>query len=317
MNSTVSASVSASKCTNPIRPVCCAALLLVTGAAAGAEPAHYPTPDDAVQALIDAAASDEHGALVSVLGPEVKELRSGDPVADAAEREDFVDAATESARIEQDDEDHAVLSIGPEDWPFPIPLVRDAEGWRFDVAAGKEELLNRRIGLNELYTIGILRAYVDAQYEYAAQDPDADGVREYAQRMLSDAGTRDGLYWPTQQGEPESPMGRLIAEAVAEGYRRGEGSKPTPYHGYFYGILTAQGEHAPGGAKSYVNDAGHMTKGFALIAYPAQYGESGIMTFLVNQSGIIFQKDLGDDTETVAPAITEYDPDESWHPEAD
>jgi hypothetical protein len=135
--------------------------------------------------------------------------------------------------------------------------------------------------------------------------------------MLSDAGTRDGLYWPTQQGEPESPMGRLIAEAVAEGYRRGEGSKPTPYHGYFYGILTAQGEHAPGGAKSYVNDAGHMTKGFALIAYPAQYGESGIMTFLVNQSGIIFQKDLGEDTETVAPAITEYDPDASWHPETD
>jgi hypothetical protein len=295
-----------------IVPACCAAaLLLVAGAYAAVEPAHYSTPDEAVQALIDAAASQERNALVNVLGSEVEELRSGDVVADAAERQDFVDAATVSARIEQDDENHAVLTIGPDDWPFPIPLQRDAEGWRFNVAAGKEELLNRRIGLNELFTIEVMRAYVDAQYEYAEEDRNDDGVREYAPKMLSSKGARDGLYWPTQEGEPESPMGPLVAEAAAEGYRRGKRFEPTPYHGYFYRLLTAQGEHAPGGARNYVND-GHMSGGFALLAYPAQYGESGIMTFMVNRSGIVFQKDLGEDMPTAAAAITEYNPDESW-----
>ncbi len=293
-----------------------AAGLLVTDRAIAEEQPHYPTPDAAVQALVDAAASNEPGALAKVLGPDVKALRSGDPVADAADRQGFVDAAAESARIEQDDDNHAVLTIGNDDWPFPIPLVRDAKGWYFDVAAGKEELFNRRIGRNELSTIAVLRAFVDAENEYAEKDRNRDGIREYAQKLMSSKDAQDGLYWPSKEGEPESPMGPLIAEAVAAGYKPGQSSGPKPYHGYYYRMLTAQGRHAPGGAKSYIND-GHMTKGFAALAYPAQYGNSGIMTFIVNQSGILFQKDLGGDTAQAAAAIDAYDPDESWQPVTD
>lgn len=306
----------ATKYAKSLAPVCAAALVLVAGIAAAAGPAQYPTPDAAVQALIDAAASEKRGALLAVLGSGVEALRSGDPVADAADREEFVHAASESARIEQEDDDHAVLTIGPDDWPFPIPLVRDAKGWYFDVAAGKQELYNRRIGHNELDTIEVMRAFVDAQDEYAQADRNGDGMREYAQKLMSSEGARDGLYWPTKEDEPDSPMGPLVAEAVAEGYKPGQNSQPKPYHGYYYRMLTAQGEHAPGGAKSYLND-GHMSKGFAALAYPAEYGNSGVMTFLVNQSGILFQKDLGDDTAKAAAAITAYDPDDTWDPVTD
>ncbi len=306
----------ATKYARSLAPACAAALVLVAGIAAAAGPAHYPTPDAAVQALVDAAASEKRGALLPVLGSMVEALRSGDPLADAAEREEFVHAASESARIEQEDDDHAVLSIGPDDWPFPIPLVRDAKGWYFDVAAGKQELYNRRIGHNELDTIEVMRAFVDAQDEYAQADRNGDGMREYAQKLMGSQGARDGLYWPTKEDEPDSPMGPLVAEAVAEGYKPGQNSQPKPYHGYYYRMLTAQGEHAPGGAKSYLND-GHMSKGFAALAYPAEYGNSGIMTFLVNQSGILFQKDLGDDTAKAAAAITAYDPDDTWDPVTD
>ncbi len=306
----------ATKYARSLAPVCAAALVLVAGIAAAAGPARYPTPDAAVQALIDAAASEKRGALLAVLGSGVEALRSGDPVADAADREEFVHAASESARIEQEDDDHAVLTIGPDDWPFPIPLVRDAKGWYFDVAAGKQELYNRRIGRNELDTIEVMRAFVDAQDEYAQADRNGDGMREYAQKLMSSQGAHDGLYWPTKEDEPDSPMGPLVAEAVAEGYKPGQNRQPKPYHGYYYRMLTAQGEHAPGGAKNYLND-GHMTKGFAALAYPAEYGNSGVMTFLVNQSGILFQKDLGDDTAKAAAAITAYDPDDTWDPVTD
>jgi hypothetical protein len=265
---------------------------------------------------VNAAASGRKGALVKVLGPAAKELGSGDVVADAADRRDFVDAAVKSARIEQHDKNHAVLTVGDDDWPFPIPLVRDAKGWYFDVAAGKQELLDRRVGRNELTTIAVLRAFVDAEHEYARREPAGDGTHAYAQKLMSSKDARDGLYWPTKQGEPQSPMGPLVAEAVAAGYKPGQSSESKPYHGYYYRILTAQGPHGPGGAKSYIND-GHMTKGFAALAYPARYGNSGVMTFVVNQSGILFQKDLGKDTAQAAAAISAYDPDGSWQPVTD
>ena len=306
----------ATKYAKSLAPVCAAALVLVAGIAAATGPTHYPTPDAAVQALVDAAASEKRGALQAVLGSGIEALRSGDPVADAADREEFVHAASKSARIEQEDDDHAILTIGPDDWPFPIPLVRDAKGWYFDVAAGKQEIYNRRIGRNELDTIEVMRAFVDAQDEYAEADRNGDGMREYARKLMSSQGARDGLYWPTKEDEPDSPMGPLVAEAVVEGYKPGQNSQPKPYHGYYYRMLTAQGEHAPGGAKSYLND-GHMSKGFAALAYPAEYGNSGIMTFLVNQSGILFQKDLGDETAKAAAAITAYDPDDTWDPVTD
>jgi hypothetical protein len=290
-----------------------AGALLAAGAVAAQGQPHYRTPDAAVQALVNAAASGNKGALVKVLGPAATELGSGDAVADAGDRQDFVEAAAKSARIEQRDKDHAVLTVGEDDWPFPIPLVRDDKGWYFDVAAGKQELLHRRVGRNELTTIAVLRDFVDAENEYARRDPNGDGIHSYARKLMSSQDARDGLYWPTKGGEPQSPMGPLVAEAVAAGYKPGQGSGPKPYHGYYYRILTAQGPHAPGGAKSYIN-GGHMTKGFAALAYPAKYGNSGVMTFMVNQSGILFQKDLGKDTAKAAAAISAYDPDESWQP---
>ena len=182
--------------------------------------------------------------------------------------------------------------MGEGDWPFPIPLVHDAQGWYFDTAAGKEEIYNRRIGRNELSTIDTLRTYVDAQDEYNDEDRNGDGLKEYARHLMSTAGTHDGLYWPTAEGEPESPMGPLVADAVAEGYKPGEGGGGKPYHGYIFRALTSQGANAPGGVKDYLVD-GHLTGGFALLAYPAEYGNSGIMSFQVNQSGIVYQSDLG------------------------
>jgi hypothetical protein len=295
-----------------------AALLLLAGGAGAAGQPHFPTPDEAVQALIDAAASDEPGAVTKVMGDEVATLASPDPVADAADRANFVEAALESAKVEQEEgvDDRAILSIGPDDWPFPIPLVRDAEGWYWDVGAGREELLDRRIGRNELAIIDVMRDYADAQDEYAQEDRNGDGAREYAQQLMSSEGKRDGLYWPTTADEPESPMGPFVADAVAEGYKPGEDGGSKPYHGYLFRLLKAQGENAPGGAKSYL-DGGRMTKGFALLAYPAEYGNSGVMTFEVNQSGILYQKDLGEDTAKVVEAIDAYDPDKSWEPVTD
>ena len=286
--------------------------LLAASASLWAQQPVFATPKAAVDALIEAAASEEPGALVGVLGPGVEELHSGDPVADAAERRAFAEAAMAKKTIELQGENLAVLNIGPEDWPFPIPLQHDDSGWYFDTEAGTDELLNRRIGRNELHTIAVMRAYVDAQFEYAAEDRNSDGKREYAQRLMSSEGMRDGLYWPTAEGEPDSPIGRLVAAAVTEGYRPGENTEPEPYHGYLYRVLTAQGSNAAGGARDWITD-GRLTKGFGLIAYPTQYGNTGIMTFMVNQSGLVMERDLGDDTAGLAPAITVYDPEDHWH----
>jgi hypothetical protein len=306
-----------------VRPVAtlalASAMFLSLGSLARAaeEQRRFDTPEAAANALIEAVGDEDPEALAAILGPGTEELGSGDAVADATERREFIAAAEEATGIEPHGDDRALLTIGAQDWPFPIPLVRTEAGWAFDLEAGKEELLNRRIGRNELHAIAVARAFVEAEYEYYDQDPDGDGAKEFAQKLLSSEGARDGLYWPTSDNEPESPMGALVAEARAEGYGENpEDVGPRPYHGYLYDILTSQGEHAPGGARDYVKD-GRMTAGFGLIAYPATYGNSGIMTFIVNQSGILFQKDLGDETEGLASVITSFDPDRSWEPVTD
>jgi hypothetical protein len=279
----------------------------------------FETPDAAAMALIDAAGSEEPGALLAVLGSDLDLLISGDPVADAADRARFVTLAGQGAHLEDADEDAAILVLGPEDWPFPIPLVRDEAGWYFDTEAGVEELLDRRVGRNELFALAAARAYVEAQLEYAAADPDGNGVADYAQRFLSREGTRDGLYWPAGEGIPESPLGPLLADAEDEGYDLAAGPEsagPRPFHGYYFKILTGQGADAPGGARDYLED-GRLTGGFALVAWPASYGNSGVMSFQVNQRGIVYEADLGPDSGAVASGLTAFSPGEGWAPSQD
>jgi hypothetical protein len=283
--------------------------LLALSAATAATQEHFKSPDAAVRAL-DAAvrAKDSTQRLSAVLGPEADDIiSSGDPVDDAASRKRYATAAAQRKRIElASDGKLAILYVGRDDWPFPIPIVQDADGWRFDTAAGKDELLNRRIGRNELITLEVCRAYVAAQNEYARR------FHVYAQSFRSTPGKRDGLYWEASSHD-ESPFGPLIAEATAQGYQVREATEPVPYHGYFFRILTAQGPHAPGGARDYVKD-GQMRGGFALLAWPADHGSSGIMTFMVGDQGVVFQKDLGEGTAEAAKAITAYDPDGTWEP---
>jgi hypothetical protein len=274
----------------------------------------FATPDEAVDAIVAAARTDNKATLVKILGPHAEKIiHSGDKVADREAREKFLAAYDKkhALDIDEDDNDRASLVVGSEEWPMPIPLVRTGQGWWFDTAAGEEEILNRRIGRNELNVIEVCRAYVDAQREFAAQHKLGDHKHEYAQRFTSTSGQHDGLYWETKDGEAESPLGPLIASATAEGYKEKTLSKHTPYHGYFYKILTKQGPHSPMGAKDYIKD-GHMTRGFALVAFPDRYGDSGVMTFIVNRHGIVFQKNLGPDTAKIAAGITEFDPDEGW-----
>jgi hypothetical protein len=289
------------------------AILLLAGAAASAQDL-YPTPEQAVQALLAAVESEQPAAMQAVFGPNAQELGSGDPVADASDRSRFLAQAAAGRRVQVQGEDRAELLLGPEDWPFAVPLVREEGGWRFDTAAGLEELANRRIGRNELHAIATARAIVEAQHEYAARDPTGSGRHQYARRFASTEGRRDGLYWPAVEGTPESPLGPLVAQAIREGYGGSGGG--APYHGYYYRILEAQGEHAAGGARSYLQD-GHMVGGFALVAYPAEYGRSGIMTLIVDSRGLMFQRDLGPETETLAAAIDAYDPGPDWVPVLD
>jgi len=278
----------------------------------------FASPAEAMRALVAAARKDDQAALLVILGPGSEDLvSSGDPVADARERKRVATAAMERTRLETLESGAVAAHLGKDDWPFPIPLVKDGAQWRFDTAAGREEGLNRRIGRNELGTIATCRAYVQAQREYASRNPTGAGPGVYAQKVRSDAGTRDGLYWEDSTGKQPSPLGPLIAEADAEGYGPHDpGGEPQPYHGYVYRILTAQGAHAPGGARSYLKD-GKMTGGFALVAYPAQYGSSGIMTFVVGPEGIVFQKNIGEKTGEIAKPMTDYDPDDSWMPVRD
>jgi len=293
-----------------------AALILVVTAgpeswAARSHQRGFETPEQAVEALIDALRKHDTKALVSILGPGGLSLVfSGDSVADRAGRERFVQAYDAGHRLEAGN-GKIVLSIGKDDYPVAIPVVPDGPQWRFDTEAGKEEILNRRIGRNELNAIQVCLAYVDAQREYYAQARSADGVLQYAQRMGSTPGKRDGLHWDTKPGDKPSPFGELAARARAEGYGPRAGSGQATYHGYQYRILTGQGPNAPDGALDYVA-GGRMIGGFALVAFPGQYGVSGVMTFIVSHDGVVYQKDLGQQTANVARQMKRFDPDPSW-----
>jgi hypothetical protein len=273
----------------------------------------FPSPEDAVKSLAGAVREGNTKRLVDILGPGSRQIvTSGDPVADKAGRERFVRLYDEKHVVEGSDTGTATLSIGNEDYPFPIPLVRRDDGsWQFDAKAGKDEILSRRIGRNELEVIEVLRAYADAQREYASLGLAGHGIGEFAQKIRSTPGKKDGLYWEAGEGEQESPFGPLAAKAAREGYSTSGSAKPSPFHGYLFRILKGQGEAADGGAFDYVVN-GKMVLGFAMVAYPAHYGASGIMTFIVNQNGIVYEKDLGKNTARTAAAMKLYNPDKSW-----
>jgi len=275
----------------------------------------FKTPEEAATALVNAAKSGDSKSIVTVLGPDGEDIvSSGDEVADAATRAKFIAAYDSKHTIAMEGDSKAVMVVGPDDFPLPIPLVRKDGLWRFDTAAGREEILFRRIGENELDAIQSALAYVDAQDEYAEKDRTGAGVNTYAQRIISQPGKKDGLYWPTSQGEEVSPLGELIAEATKQGYRVGAGR--TPFHGYYFKILTKQGAAAAGGELEYIVN-GKMIGGFALVAYPAEYRNSGVMTFIVNHAGTVFQKDLGPNTAQVAERMTAFNPDKTWQKVSD
>ena len=275
---------------------------------------HFASAEAGVEALMAALKANDVKAMLAILGPDARPLIvTGDPVADHQERERVVRDYEEAHSLAMSGETKAVLQIGKDDWPMPIPLVKEDAGWRFDTHAGKEEILNRRIGRNELAAIEVCRAYVDAQREYYLRNPGRDALHQYAQKFLSTKGKRDGLYWTTKDGEEPSPFGPLIARAQGRGYVKAKDArgKPLPYYGYYYRILKSQGPDAPGGAYDYVV-RGKMIGGFALVAYPANWGNSGVMTFIVNHDGVVYQKDLGPDTATIARAMSRFDPDSTW-----
>jgi len=292
------------------------ALALVIGlqGVASAVPAQktFESLDDAVNAFVTAVRADDQKALVQILGPLGRPLvSSGDAAADRAAFKRFIAEYDRAHRLEGGG-GKVILYVGDDDFPFPIPLVPDGPYWRWDTDAGDEEVVNRRIGRNELGAIQVSLAYVDAQREYYAQDHSGSGILEFAKSLASSKGKQDGLFWETRPGEKASPLGPLVAEARATGYRRPAGGGPVPYQGYFYRILLAQGPDAPGGAYDYVVK-GHMIGGFALVAYPARYAVSGIKTFIVNQDGVVYEKDLGPKTAQVAGAMKTFNPDSTWH----
>jgi hypothetical protein len=297
------------------------ALLLIAslgiGCTSGPRPAEFNSPDEAANTFVTALRNRDRPELNRILGAEaVEALDSGDTVADQAAREKFLAAYDQKNElIRSSDDKIVVLNVGEQNWPLPIPITNDNKTgkWFYDPRAGVEEMVNRRIGQNELDVIEVCRAIVDAQREYATMDPNGDGVPEYARKIISDPGQRNGLYWETKEGEAPSPLGPLVADAVEQGYgkNRTADSAPRPYHGYYYRLLTSQGPNAQGGAMDY-EIQGRMIGGFGVVAYPADYGDSGIMTFIVNHDGVVYQKDLGDDTEKLAKAMTTFDPGPGW-----
>lgn len=275
------------------------------------EPKTFATPEEAAKALLDAAASDDLSAIWGVLGDKFRdELTNDDAAQERENRRRIVEGAKEVLQLRADDENTRVMVIGKEAWPMPMPIVKGDKGWSFDVAAGADEIIDRRVGANELATISNLHAYVDAQVQYAEADRDADDVLEYAQKINSSAGKKDGLYWEVPAGSTDeaSPFGPFVAEKAAYLADHDAGD---PFMGYYYRIVTRQGENAPGGRYDYVIN-GNMIGGFAMVAWPADYGSTGIMTFIVNQNGRVYQKDLGEKTEVGAAAIQDYNPDSSW-----
>jgi hypothetical protein len=273
----------------------------------------FANPDQAAAALVATLRANDQKGILRILGPDGEKLiHSGDAVADRRGRERLVSAYDKAHRVQVEGAATATLIVGPESWSLPIPIVKTGDRWRFDTVASAQKIIDRRVGRNELSVIEVCRAYVAAQREYASEHPLGKGMHEYAQKFESSPGQHDGLYWEAASGQAQSPLGPLVVKARAHGYGdEAHGWEPSPYHGYFYRILTRQGAHAPGRAKDYVV-GGHMTAGFALLAFPARWGDSGITTFIVNQDGIVFQKNLGPDTEQLAREITEYDPDSSW-----
>lgn len=279
----------------------------------------FTSPEEAVDKLVAVIRADDARRIISVLGGNARSrqiVESGDPVADANARNAFIKAYDARNRLVGEHSNKRILLIGDQDWPFPVPIVKYRTLWRFDPVAGREEILFRRIGRNELNTIQVCLAYVDAQNEYASTNPEKASVPAYAQRFMSRPGKKDGLYWPDDAQGSKSPLGEAVAAATREGYRFGD--SPIPYHGYYYKILTSQSAAAPGGAINYVVKD-RMVGGFALIAYPAEYGNSGVMTFIVNHAGVIYQKDLGLRTQRLARRINVFSPDGTWKkvPETD
>jgi hypothetical protein len=278
----------------------------------------FPSADDAGNALLQAAKSGDQNAILAVLGPESKELiSSGDPTQDKSVVDAFIAAYGEMHRFRKMPDGGQILLVGADNFPFPIPLKKDSGGqWFFDTVAGKDEILARRIGRNELAVIDVCGALADAQSEYFSQRRDGASAEQYAVKFISDPGKQNGLYWESPEGQPRSPLGPLVAFATDEGYAAKPNSNSSsnshsPFHGYNFRILTKQGSHAPGGAKDYVVN-GKMVDGFAFVAYPAQYGNSGVMTFLINQDGVLLQKDLGKTTTEIATAMNAFDPDNTW-----
>ncbi len=272
----------------------------------------FPTPVAAVQALLESA---EHpDAAEQLLGPGGFDvLRSGDEVADREDLATVRQLIAQKLDFDQVADDCCIALLGDDRWPLPIPIVRAADGWLFDIDAGKDEILNRRVGQNELSTIATLRACVDAQFEYASVGRDGNPPR-FAGKWSSSEGSHDGLYWPLTPGEVVSPLGPLVAAANAAGYRRAATNKPVPYHGYLYRMLTAQGLDAPGGARDYVDASGRLRDGFGFLAWPVSYGNSGVMSFKVNRQGIVFESDLGRNTAAIIAGINSYDPALNWRP---
>ena len=287
-----------------------AAVAILASVSAASAQQSFKSPEDAAQALVNAAKDNWPKGVIAVLGPDADEIvSSGDKTSDEAMREKFLAAYDARHEVKQEGDDKAVMIIGKDDFPFPIPLRRKGAAWKFDTATGRLEILYRRIGRNEINAIKASLAYVDAQNEYAEKNPEGAGSATYAQRIVSRPGKKDGLYWPAAPGEEESPLGELIAQASKEGYSIG--GERVPYHGYYYKILTRQGSMAAGGEVDYVV-RGKMIGGFALVAYPAEYGNSGVMTFLVNHAGQVFQKDLGERTARIAERMTSFNPDQTW-----
>lgn len=286
-------------------------LTLVTACAKQPSQTVFETPEAAVQALSELIGQSDEKKVVQVFGPDSLDMfRSGDDEADREDYQRVKEMIAEWVEFEDFDENTKIALLGDNAWPWPIPLVREGDGWRFDEAEGHEEILNRRVGRNELWTLTTLHELVDAQREYR-QKPRNGNPPAYAQRFRSDEGQRNGLYWPAEDGEALSPLGELLAESDLTG------TEPQPFQGYFYRILTRRGPNAPGGEKDYLDENGLLTRGFGVIAWPAKYGNSGVMTFMVNHRGLVFEKDLGADTEAAATAIDSYEPDSSWEPTED
>lgn len=290
-------------------------LLLFSATASFAQQSNektFASPGAAVLALYDAARNHDQQAAAAIFGSNANDiLHTGDEVADKNMATNFVTHYDKMHRVVLEPDGDAILYIGAQNWPFPIPIVKNSSGaWYFDTEAGKKEILYRRVGRNENDAIDILHSLAEAQLDYASQPHDGGTVGQYAMKFISDDGKQNGLYWKTTDSEQPSPIGPLLVTAAGEGYAMKQG-QPTPYHGYYYRMLTKQGAAAKGGAKDYVVN-GQMTKGFAFVAYPADYRNSGVMTFIVNQDGVVYEKDLGTDTAKIASAMTDYNPDKTW-----